>query len=46
MFLPRRAHTMSRGGQAGGQAWGGGGGAAICAAVAYGTSGWNGLNCC
>ena len=43
MFLPWRAHTMSRGGQAWG---GGGGGAAICAAVAYGTSGWNGLNCC
>ena len=47
---------MSRGGQAwrrgqGGhgtnQAWGGGGGgAAIWAAVAYGTSGWKGLNCC
>ena len=39
------AHTMSWGRS--GQAWGGGGGgAAICAAVAYGTSGWKGLNCC
>ena len=54
--LAMAAHTMSRGGQAwrrgqGGhgtnQAWGGGGGgAAIWAAVAYGTSGWKGLNCC
>ena len=57
MFLPWR-HTQCHGevrpggaAKAGtrhtNQAWGGGGGgAAICAAVAYGTSGWKGLNCC